>query len=102
MHHGIVKTPVLWTYLTSFAGQIAPWCVYVYLQAGIYNSGDYILITKLIKVTACTEAQYLHIYIFIASTLHTLITTCFCIQIRLKYTLQHSYSINHLFSSPIV
>jgi len=64
MHHGIVKTPLLWTYRTSFAGQIAPRCFYVYLQAGIYNSGDYILITKLIKVTAYTEAQYLHILYF--------------------------------------
>jgi len=64
MHHAIVKTPMLWTYSTSFAGQIASWCFYAYLQAGIYNSGDYILITKLIKVTAYTEAQYLHILYF--------------------------------------
>jgi hypothetical protein len=55
---------MVWTCLTSFAGQIAPWCFYVYLQDGIYNSGDYILITKLIKVTAYTEAQYLHILYF--------------------------------------
>jgi hypothetical protein len=64
MHRGIIKTPTLWTYLTRFAGQIASWYFYVYLQAGIYNSGNYILITKLIKVSAYAEDFYLHILYF--------------------------------------
>jgi len=80
MHRGIVKTPMLWTYLTSFAGQIARWCFYVYLQAGMYNSGDYILITKLIKVTAYTEAQYLHnLYFYCLNFAYVYNNLLFCI-----------------------
>lgn len=52
MHHGIIKH----RHYGHTLQQTALWYFYVYLQARIYNSGNYILITKLINVIAYTKA----------------------------------------------